>query len=78
MPVNMDPNKRCLPTKKENTSQEVEGLSTKVHADTFGEETEADREKALAEAEEKHLWEQTEVIDMDQILPGSGNTYPTP
>ena len=78
MPVNMDPNKRCLPTKKENTSQEVEGLSTKAQADTFGEETEADREKALAEAEEKHLWEQTEVIDMDQILPGSGNTYPTP
>ncbi len=78
MPVNMDPNKRCLPTKKENTSQEVEGLSIKAHADTFGEETEADREKALAEAEEKHLWEQTEVIDMDQILPGSGNTYPTP
>ncbi len=78
MPVNMDPTKRCLPTKKENTSQEVEGLSIKAHADTFGEETEADREKALAEAEEKHLWEQTEVIDMDQILPGSGNTYPTP
>ena len=78
MPVNMDPNKRCLPTKKENTSQEVEGLSIKAHADTFGEETEADREKALAEAEEQHLWEQTEAIDMDQILPGSGNAYPTP
>ncbi len=78
MPVNMDPNKRCLPSTKENTSQEVEELSTKAQADTFGEETEADREKALAEAEEKHLWEQTEVIDMDQILPGSGNSYPTP
>ncbi len=78
MPVNMDPNKRCLPSKKETTSQEAEELSTKAQADTFGEETESDREKALAEAEEKHLWEQTEVIDMDQILPGSGNTYPTP
>ncbi len=78
MPVNMDPNKRCLPSKKENPSQEVEGLSTKAQGGTFGEETEADREKALAEAEEIHLWEQTEVIDMDQILPGSGNSYPTP
>ena len=75
MPVNMDPNKRCLPSKKEKHSQEVEGQSTNAQATTPGEETEEDREKALAEAEEKHLWEQTEVIDMDQILPGSGNRY---
>ncbi len=75
MPVNMDPNKRCLPSKKENNSQEVEELSTKAQADTFGKETEEDREKALAQAEEIHLFEQTEVIDMDGILPGSGNRY---
>ena len=74
MPINMDPNKRCLPSKKGKNSQEVEGLSTKAQADTFGKETEKDREKGLAEAEEKHLWEQTEVIDVDPILPGSG-TY---
>ncbi len=75
MPINMDPNKRCLPSKKEKTSQEVEGLSTKAQADTRGEETEEDREKALADAEQKTLWDQTEVIDMDPILPGSGTRY---
>lgn len=72
----MDPNKRCLPGKKDHTSQEkVEGLLTHAPADTRGEETEEDREKALTEAEEHHRWEQTEVIEMDHIVPGSGNRY---
>ena len=31
----------------------------------FGEETEEDRLKALADAEKKNLWDATEVIDMD-------------
>ena len=31
----------------------------------FGEETEEDRIKALADAEKKNLWDATEVIDMD-------------
>jgi hypothetical protein len=34
---------------------------------TFGEETEVDREKDLADAELKNLWDATEVIDMDKV-----------
>jgi hypothetical protein len=34
---------------------------------TFGEVTDADREKDLAEAESKNLWDATEVIDMDKV-----------
>lgn len=33
----------------------------------FGQETEEDRVKDLAEAELKNLWEATEVIDMDKV-----------
>jgi len=33
----------------------------------FGEETEEDRAKALADAESKNLWDATEVIDMDKF-----------
>jgi len=33
----------------------------------FGAETHADREKDLADAEWKNLWDATEVIDMDKI-----------
>jgi hypothetical protein len=33
----------------------------------FGEETEEDRVKELADAEQKNLWEATEVIDMDKV-----------
>ena len=67
MPVNMDPNKR----KREQATPEEE--SCEQHAQDnkesdkakFGEETEQDREKAIAEAEWKNLWDATEVIDMD-------------
>jgi hypothetical protein len=70
MPVNMDPAKRrrrqqspqetdSSPSEKENT------VPTRVAQ--FGEETEEDRVKALADAEQKNLWEATEVIDMDKV-----------
>jgi hypothetical protein len=38
-----------------------------TQAAQFGEETEEDRVKALADAEQKNLWEATEVIDMDKV-----------
>jgi hypothetical protein len=46
------------PSKKETT------LPTQ--ATQFGDETEEDQAKALADAEQKNLWEATEVIDMDK------------
>ncbi len=63
MPVNMDPSKR-------RRRQPVEPVAATTDQDTvnvkrFGEDTEADREKAIAEAELKNLWDATEVIDMD-------------
>ena len=67
MPVNMDPSKRKRkqPTSEE-TSTEQSGVDAKETGKTrFGEETEQDREKAIAEAEWKNLWDATEVIDMD-------------
>jgi hypothetical protein len=66
MPVNMDPGKR----KQKRASQETSDQSAPGTEDTakrqFGEETELDREKAIAEAEWKNLWDATEVIDMDK------------
>jgi len=67
MPVNMDPNKR---KRKQATSEEALGEQPSVDnkesgKGKFGEETEQDREKAIAEAEWKNLWDATEVIDMD-------------
>jgi len=70
MPVNMDPAKKrrkqpsppaadSSPSKKEMTAP--------TQAAQFGEETEEDRVKALADAEQKNLWEATEVIDMDKV-----------
>jgi hypothetical protein len=70
MPVNMDPAKKwkrqpsppeadSSPSKKESTGP--------TPATQFGEETEEDRVKALADAEQKNLWEATEVIDMDKV-----------
>jgi hypothetical protein len=38
-----------------------------THTAQFGEETEEDRVKELADAEQKNLWEATEVIDMDKV-----------
>jgi hypothetical protein len=68
MPVNMDPKKRKKnpgagrPSAPDAQTHNQAGRGKK----TFGEETEADREKALADAEWKNLWDATEVIDMDK------------
>ena len=68
MPVNMDPKKR----KKRLKAGESVASDAAAHNQAnqgkkaFGEETEADREKALADAEWKNLWDATEVIDMDK------------
>ena len=68
MPVNMDPAKKRKPGQAEPTaaSQPVaEPLEAAPLA--FGTETHADREKDLADAEWKNLWDATEVIDMDKV-----------
>ncbi|MBM4121687.1 MAG: hypothetical protein FJ249_03730 [Nitrospira sp.] len=69
MPVNMDPQKR----RKKRASQEAQSANRtdaqakpKPKTDKLDEVTERDREQALADAEWKHLWEATEVIDMDK------------
>ena len=63
MPVNMDPAKkrRKHPADAQDPSHEHAPPSRKA----FGEETEEDKVKALADAEKKNLWDATEVIDMD-------------
>jgi hypothetical protein len=66
MPVNMDPakkRKRSHPTAAPSSGQDRPASAPT----TFGEETDADREKDLAEAESKNLWDATEVIDMDKV-----------
>ena len=70
MPVNMDPAKK---RKKQPSSPETASLhpekdmTVPTQATQFGEETEEDRVKALAEAEQTNLWDATEVIDMDKF-----------
>lgn len=64
MPVNMDPSKR----RRRRSSEPSEGAEAQQgtgETKKFGEDTEADREKAIADAELKNLWDATEVIDMD-------------
>lgn len=69
MPVNMDPSKkrRRLQTITASAAEERTETTSTPPQRTFGEETEADREKDLAEAELKNLWDATEVIDMDRV-----------
>lgn len=64
MPVNMDPTKK---RRRQQTSGPVPTDTATHHSakNQFGEETEEDRIKALADAEKKNLWDATEVIDMD-------------
>ena len=62
MPVNMDPSK-----KRRRMNQPTELAQASTPPPAFGQETEADREKDLADAESKNLWDATEVIDMDKI-----------
>ncbi len=66
MPVNMDPSKKRR--RQRTQAGEAAGAGPEqapTHA--FGEETAADREKDLADAEWKNLWDATEVIDMDKV-----------
>ena len=68
MPVNMDPakkRKRQPSPPKADSSLSKKKMTVPTQAAQFGEETEEDRVKALADAEQKNLWEATEVIDMD-------------
>lgn len=68
MPINMDP------SKKRRRGQPAPPPAAEQPRDTtaaprapFGEETSADREKDMADAEWKNLWDATEVIDMDKV-----------
>lgn len=69
MPINMDPSKkrRRPQTITASAAEERTEITSAPPQRTFGEETEADREKDLAEAELKNLWDATEVIDMDRV-----------
>lgn len=68
MPVNMDPAKKRrrtpLPAAKPPGQSDA---AAKPASGQYGEETEEDRLKALADAESKNLWDATEVIDMDRF-----------
>jgi hypothetical protein len=68
MPVNMDPAKKWKrsPSPPEADSSPSKKATGPTQATQFGDETEEDRVKALADAEQKNLWEATEVIDMDK------------
>jgi len=69
MPVNMDPSKKRRRPQTTTTSvaeDRLTGTTATPLRKSFGEETEADREKDLADAELKNLWDATEVIDMDK------------
>ena len=64
MPVNMDPAKKR--TRRPVVVAVPEKVTTRsVKMASFGQETEEDRVKDLADAETKNLWDATEVIDMD-------------
>ncbi|HJU05470.1 MAG TPA: hypothetical protein VJ692_09995 [Nitrospiraceae bacterium] len=68
MPVNMNPNNRRRKddTTSDDSKPEPGVLDTrKTESKKFGEENEEDRQKDLADAEWKNLWDATEVIDMD-------------
>lgn len=70
MPVNMDPSKKrrkTQPAPETPAEQPQSAEASAAPAAAFGEETPADREKDMADAEWKNLWDATEVIDMDKI-----------
>ena len=70
MPVNMDPSKkrrRATPDQAPDSGRIDMAGAAAAPKKKFGEETEADREKDLADAELKNLWDATEVIDMDKV-----------
>lgn len=70
MPVNMDPAKKRRRSERATgpSYQEVRsGPASSPPRPPLGMETEEDREKELADAERKNLWDATEVIDMDTV-----------
>ena len=71
MPVNMDPAKKWKrqppPPPAADSSPPEKETRVPTQATQFGQETEEDRVKALADAEQKNLWDATEVIDMDKV-----------
>lgn len=68
MPVNMDPAKKRRKGQVEASSSENQpATAAETGPPAFGEETHIDREKDLADAEWKNLWDATEVIDMDKV-----------
>ena len=68
MPVNMDPKKRLRKPEAEQPAAPSPASSDQgsTPPNAFGKDTPADKEKALADAEWKNLWDATEVIDMDK------------
>ncbi len=68
MPVNMDPKKKLKkPSEGQPTTSDATASNQADQAPKeIGEETPLDKEKALADAEWKNLWDATEVIDMDK------------
>ena len=70
MPVNMDPSKKRRKAQPVTDTAVAQSPVPDVDAAkpaSFGEETPADREKDMADAEWKNLWDATEVIDMDKV-----------
>jgi hypothetical protein len=69
MPVNLNPEQKRRRVSEhqacslDHPSQPIQQTGEVAHQ--FGDDTEEDRNRALAEAEWKNLWEETEVIDMD-------------
>jgi hypothetical protein len=63
MPINMDPTKKHR--RRASDPPQANTTTPSPSKKQFGEETEEDRIKALADAEKKNLWDATEVIDMD-------------
>lgn len=68
MPVNMDPKKRSRKTEPQEPAANPDSKTgeTGQVCKKPDEEAERDREMELAEKEWKHLWDATEVIDMDR------------
>jgi hypothetical protein len=63
MPVNMTPNKK-RPNPETDPASPTAPPAAEAQDPTH--ETKEDKEKALADAENKNLWDATEVIDMDK------------
>ena len=62
MPVNMTPNKK----RPNPAAAAAPAAPSAAEEQDPTQETKEDREKALADAESKNLWDATEVIDMDK------------